>query len=143
MISILNSLFFGIQIFSFFNINSSSIYYSLLLRILTSVFFISFTTLTTLSFPFAFFIFSTISTLDSSTTTFTKPQIYFYFISFWFSLLFSTSTFQSSLILSSFTFPIFIPSICFKVKSSLDRYNAHLVCLWFNFYAFIQYSRFL
>ena len=53
------------------------------------------------------------------------------------------STFQSNLLLSLSTFPIFVPGTYFKVKLNLNRYKAQQACLQFNFYTFMKYSKFL
>ena len=127
-----------------FNTRLSSTCHSSSLNTFTSVFFISSTTLITLSsFSLAFFIFSTISTSGPSTTTSTSSQIHSFFISFLFSLFFSIPTFQSGLLLNSSAFSIFAPSTCFKTKSNLDKYNIQQACFLFNFCAFMKYSKFL
>ena len=41
------------------------------------------------------------------------------------------------------TLPILLLATCFNVKSNLDKYNDHLICLQFNFWAFMKYSKFL
>jgi len=94
-------------------------------------------------FTSSFFNFSTIFTLDSFTTTSIKLQIYSFFINFWFSLPFSILIFQSGFLLKLSISPIFVPSTYFKMKSNLNKYNIYLVCLQFNFYTFIKYSKFL
>ena len=130
IISALNSLSLGTYIFPSFNTKSPSIFYSFSHNSLTFAFFISLTILTTSSsLPLAFFIFSIISTSSSSITTSCKLQTQLSFINTWFSLSLSISTFQSGFLLSPSAFPILIPGMCFKVKSNLDKYNAHQACL--------------
>ena len=108
-----------------FNTKSPSICHLSPHNNLTPTFFIFSTTLIiSSSFSIAFFyffIFSSISTFSPSITTSAKLQIHCSLINVWFSLSFSTLTFQSSLLLSPSTFPIFASSACFKVKSNLNR----------------------
>ena len=44
------------------------------------------------------------------------------------------------LLLSPFAFSIFVPSIYFKVKSNLNKYNVYFACFLF---IFIKYFKFL
>ena len=120
--------------------------YSLSLSIFTPTHFISFTALTTLSsFTFDFLTFSNKSTPFTITSTLsillTSNHSGFTNISS--SLSLSTLTSQSGLLLKLSIFPILLPRTCFNIKLNLDRYNAYLVCLLFNFCAFIKYLRFL
>ena len=144
MISTLNFSSFSTYILFFFSTNSLSICYSTPLTTFTPAFFIFFTTLiTSLFLLLAFFIFSTISISSPPITTSCKLCNQQSLINTWFLLFFSIPTFQSGHLLSLSTFPIFVPNIYFKVKSNLDRYNAHWACLQFNFYTFMKYSKFL
>jgi len=127
-------------------ITLSTSLYSLSLNILTPACFISSTTLTTLlSLTFDCLTCSNKST--PSTIIFTVSVLfissYSSFTNVSFLLSFSTPIFQSSLLLKLSVFPILLPRMCFNVKSNLDRYNAYLACLQFNFCIFIKYSRFL
>ena len=120
--------------------------YSLSLSIFTPACFISSTALTTLlSFTFGFLTFSSRSTPSTITSTFSifLTSSYSDFTNISSLLSLSTPTFQSSLLLKLSTFPILLLGTCFSIKSNLNRYNAYLACLLFNFYAFIKYSRFL
>ena len=144
IISALNSLSFGIYIFSSFNTNSPSIYYLFTCNSFTLTFFIPSTILTIFLFLLlAFFIFSIISTFGPSIITSYMLQIQLSLINTWFSSSLSTLSFQSDHLLSLSTFLIFVPGICFNIKSNLDKYKAYQACLWFNFCAFIKYSKFL
>ena len=134
--------------FSFFNTKSSSIYYSSFLNTLTLVFFIFSTTFTTsLSFASNFLIFSIISfsvfLINNYLFSITLISNYSSFNIIWFLLLLFTLSTQSTLLLRLSAYPILLPAIYFKAKSNLDKYKAYLVCLWFNFWAFIKYSKFL
>jgi len=120
--------------------------YSLFLNIFTPALFISSTVfITSSSFTFDFLTSSSRSTLSIiiSTISVLLTSSYSGFTNILFSLSFSTLVSQSSLLLRLSTFPILLPSTCFNVKSNLDRYKAYRACLWFNFCAFIKYSRFL
>ena len=144
IISVLNILSFNTYTFFSFNTKSSSICYSSPLNIFTSAFFISSTTLTTsLSLLVAFLIFFTISTSGPSITTLCKLYSQQFLINIWSSMSFYTPTFQSGLLLSPSTFPIFVPETCFKMKLDLNKYYTQQACLWFNFCIFIKYSKFL
>ena len=120
--------------------------HSLSLRTFTPAHFISSTALTTLSsLTLDCLIFSNRSTPSTITSTFSVLLFsnYSFFTNISFLLSLFTSASQSGLLLRLFVFPIFIPGMCFNVKSNLDRYNTHLACHLFNFCTFIKYSRFL
>ena len=120
--------------------------HSLFLNIFTLAHFISLTVfITSLSFTFNCFIFSSRSTPSMITSTLlvlhTSSHSSLTKISFLLSL--STPISQSSLLLRLSTFSILLPRTYLSAKSNLDRYRVYLTCLLFNFCAFIKYSRFL
>ena len=124
----------------------SSSLYSLSLSIFTPAHFISSTALTTSSsFTLDYLTFSSKSTPSTIISTFSVylTSNHFAFTNISFSLSLSTPISQSGLLLRLSAFPVLLPRTCFNVKSNLDRYNAHLACLQFNFCTFIKYSRFL
>ena len=90
----------------------------------------------TLSSKFTLFIMT-------STTLILFTSNHFFFTSVCSLLSFFTPTSQSGLLLNPFALPILLPEICFNTKSNLDRYRAHRICLWFNFWLLMKYSRFL
>ena len=146
MISALNLLSFGTYTFSSLYIMLSTSLYSLSLNIFTPVHFISSTAFTTLlSLTFDCLTFSSKSTPFTMISTFSVflTTSYLGFTNILFSLSLSTPTFQSSLLLRLFAFPILLSGTCFSIKSNCNKYKAYLACLLFNFCTFIKYSRFL
>jgi len=146
IISALNILSLGTYTFSFLYIMLSTSFHSLSLSIFTPAHFISPTTLTTsLSFTFDFLTFSSRFISSTITSTFSIFLTFSYsdFTNISSLLSLFTPTSQSSLLLKLSTFPILLLGTYFSIKSNLNRYNAYLACLLFNFCAFIKYSRFL
>ena len=146
IISTLNLSSLGTYTFSSLYMMPSTSLYSSFLNIFTPAHFISSTAFTTSSsFIFDYLISSNKSTPSMIISIFsillTSSHSGFTNISFLLSL--STPTFQSGFLLRLSAFPILLPGTCFNIKSNLDRYNVYLACLWFNFCAFMKYSRFL
>jgi len=145
IIFVFNLLFLRTYTFLFFNITSFSSYHSLFLNTFNPVCFISsIAFITLLSFAFDFFIFSIKSTslIITSSIYITLISIYSFFINTLSLLFLFTFTCQFGFWLKLFTLFILLPDTCFKRKSNLDRYKAYAY-LWFNFWLFIKYSRFL
>ena len=146
IISTLNLSSFGIYTFPSLYIMLFTSCYSLSLNIFTPACFISSTAFTTsLSCTFDYLTFFSRSTLSTiiSTASVLLTSSYSAFTNVLFSLSLSIPASQSGLLLRLSTFLILLPGTCFNMKSNLDRYNAYLVCLQFNFCTFMKYSRFL
>ena len=146
IISALSISSFGTYTFLSLYIMPSTSLHSSSLSIFTPTHFISSTTLTTSSsFTFDFLTFSSKSTpsIITSTLSVLLASNHLGFTNVSSSLSLSTPTFQSGLLLKLSTFPILLPGTCFSIKLNLDRYNAYLACLLFNFCTFMKYSRFL
>ena len=143
--SALSLLFPRTYTFLSFNIKLFSSHYSLSLNILTFACFISSTALTTLSsFTSDFLIFSNkFTSLNTTSTTCTVLTSNYSFFTSTLSLLsLSTLIYQSRCLLRLLVLSILLPGTCLSIKSNLNKYNIYLVCLWFNFWLLMKYSRF-